>query len=138
MCQQGCWCWPWLSDWAEPSLKVLLSLGLAQTQALPLTGKEVQGGFGCFLCPCVRDKVSHGMNAVVHQQSLPARKRRALPQSGGGHRAAPASEGNWEPTERTTLVPLTGSCRLLRKSWCLQRRAQLASCVILSLQFGCW
>lgn len=136
MCQQGCWCWPWLGDWAEPSLKVLLSPGFAQTQALPLTGKEGQGGFGCFLCLGVRDKVNHGMKAVVDQQSLPPWKRGALPPSGGGHRAAPASEGNWEPTVRTTLVPLTRSRRLLRKSWCLQGRAQLASHIILSLHLA--
>lgn len=137
MCQQGCWCWPWLGDWAEPSLKVLLDPRVAQTQALPLTGKEGQGEFSCFLCPGLRDKVSHGMKAVVDQQSLPTPKMGTLPQSGGGHRAAPASEGSWEPTMRTTLLLLLGSCRLLRESCCLQRRAQLASHVILSLLFGC-
>lgn len=53
MCQQGSQCWPWLGEWAEPSLKALLSLGFAQTQALPLIGKEGQGEFISFLCPSV-------------------------------------------------------------------------------------
>lgn len=55
------------------------------------------------------------MKAVEDQRSLPAQKMGALPQSGGGDRAAPASKSNWVPTMRTTLVPLIGSCCLLEK-----------------------
>lgn len=89
--------------------------GVCPNPAQPLLGKEEQGEFSCLLCPSVRGKVSHGMKAVEGQQALPAQKMGALPQSGGGHRAAPASESNWVPTMRTTLVPLIGSCCLLGK-----------------------
>lgn len=87
MCQQGCW---WLGR--------VLSEGTAVSGVCPNPGTASYwegGARRVWQGPLSWCKVSHGMKAVVDQQSLPAWKMGALPQSGGGHRAAAASQGHW-------------------------------------------